>query len=109
MNDVQTALYETSATPVKPPNIGIYGIHRPVTAIIHSGSPSIHYRSLPGPIVEMHDSAAELMRSDQLQRPHHAAGQRGIAAAERDRRDEEVALVDQPCLDRGRGQMRAAD
>ena len=82
MNDVQTALYETSATPVKPLNIGIYGIHRLITAIIHSGSPSLHYGSLPGPIVEMHHSTAELMRSDELQRPHHAVRQRGIATAE---------------------------
>src|SRR5580704_15868861 len=61
-----------------------------------------------GPVAEVHHAVAEAALVEQLKVDPDASGQRALAAAHHHGRDEQVALVHQPGLDRLAGQPGAA-
>lgn len=56
---------------------------------------------------EVHDTFAESAIVQQLEVGASVAGQRGLASAEQDGTDEQVALIDQPGLESVRREVRA--
>src|SRR5260370_22657267 len=62
-----------------------------------------------GAVAEVHGTAAEPVLLLQLQRDAGVAGERGLAFTDEDRIHEEVALVDQPGVERVRREGRPAD
>src|SRR4051794_33702154 len=60
-------------------------------------------------VVQVDHAVAESPLARELERPPQAVAERGLAAADHDRRDEQMALVDKSGGDRVRGQLRPAD
>ena len=60
-------------------------------------------------VLQMHEAALEAALADQLEIGAQAVRQRALAAPDDDRREEQVALVDQPGAQCLRREIRAAD
>jgi hypothetical protein len=60
-------------------------------------------------VVKMDHAVCEAAFVEPLERQAHALRKEAFAAADRDRRDEQVALVDQACVDRLRGEIGTVD
>ena len=65
--------------------------------------------SRPNPVVEVNHAVAETAFVQQLERQADVVGKGPLAAAHHDGRDEQVALVDQPGLERLGGEVGTAD
>src|SRR5439155_7110946 len=68
-------------------------------------------RRLPSrrPVVQLHEDALEVAFAQQLEPQEPACGQRPIAGAHHDRRQEQVTLVDKARAEGERGKLRTAD
>src|SRR5438477_8336164 len=68
-------------------------------------------RRLPSrrPVVQLHEAALEVAFSLQLEPQEPACGQRPIAGAHHNGREEQVTLVDKPRAERDRSQLGTAD
>src|SRR5438132_11567196 len=68
-------------------------------------------RRLPSrrPVVQLHEAALEVAFSLQLEPQEPACGQRPIAGAHHNRREEQVTLVDKARSERERGQLGTSD
>src|SRR5207248_10350262 len=60
-------------------------------------------------VAEVHDTVAEPALLEQLQLDAGVAGECGLAFTDEHRMDEELALIDQPGVERVRGEGRPAD
>src|SRR5436190_23183352 len=65
--------------------------------------------SAPSAVTEVHDTVLEPVLRQQLQLDAGVAGECGLAFTDEHRINEELALIDQPGVERVRGEGRAAD